>query len=63
MDFQVAKDDLHRCRCVDTAPPEFEPGRVLLEVAAMVEGAIRHDTTMDVEANHTDSHGQSDLLQ
>lgn len=31
------------------------------EVAAMVEGAIRHDTTMDVEANHTDSHGQSEI--
>ncbi len=34
MDFQVAKDDVHRCRSVDTAPPEFEPGRVLLEAAA-----------------------------
>ena len=31
------------------------------EVAAMVEGAIRHDTTMDVEANYTDSHGQSEI--
>ena len=31
------------------------------EVAAMVEGAMRHDTTMDVEANYTDSHGQSEI--
>ncbi|WP_353962311.1 Tn3 family transposase [Streptomyces sp. NBC_01381] len=29
------------------------------EVAAMIEGAMRHGTTMDVEANYTDSHGQS----
>lgn len=27
------------------------------EVAAMVEGAVRHGTTMAVEANYTDSHG------
>ena len=31
------------------------------EVAAMVEGAMRHDTTMDVEANYADSHGQSEI--
>lgn len=31
------------------------------EVAAMIEGAMRHGTTMDVEANHTDSHGQSEI--
>jgi len=31
------------------------------EVAAMVEGAVRHGTTMQVEANYTDSHGQSEL--
>ena len=31
------------------------------EVAAMVEGAMRHDTTMDIEANYTDSHGQSEI--
>ncbi len=31
------------------------------EVAAMVEGAMRHDTTMDVQANYTGSHGQSEI--
>ncbi len=31
------------------------------EVAAMVEGAIRHGTTMDVESNYVDSHGQSEI--
>ncbi|GGO99123.1 putative transposase [Wenjunlia tyrosinilytica] len=31
------------------------------EVAAMIEGAMRHGTTMDVEANYTDSHGQSEV--
>ena len=31
------------------------------EVAAMVEGAMRHDTTMSLEANYTDSHGQSEI--
>ena len=31
------------------------------EVAAMVEGAMRHDTAMDVQANYTDSHGQSEI--
>jgi TnpA family transposase len=29
------------------------------EVAAMVEGAMHHGTSMDVEANYTDTHGQS----
>jgi len=31
------------------------------EVAAMVEGALRHATEMDVEANYVDSHGQSEI--
>ncbi|MFE6977237.1 Tn3 family transposase [Streptomyces sp. NPDC057682] len=31
------------------------------EVAAMIEGAMRHGTTLDVEANYTDSHGQSEI--
>ena len=31
------------------------------EVAAMVEGAIRQGTTMDVESNYVDSHGQSEI--
>ena len=31
------------------------------EVAAMVEGAMRHGTTMDVEGNYVDSHGQSEI--
>jgi TnpA family transposase len=31
------------------------------EVHAMVEGVIRHGTTMDVEANYVDSHGQSEI--
>ncbi|MFC9949986.1 Tn3 family transposase [Streptomyces prasinus] len=31
------------------------------EVAAMIEGAMRHGTTMEVEANCTDSHGQSEI--
>lgn len=31
------------------------------EVAAMVEGAIRHGTTMNVEGNYVDSHGQSEI--
>jgi len=31
------------------------------EVAAMVEGAIRHGTDMDVEANYTDSHEASEI--
>ena len=31
------------------------------EVAAMVEGAVRHGTTMRVEGNYADSHGQSEI--
>ncbi|MFE2424847.1 Tn3 family transposase [Streptomyces hokutonensis] len=31
------------------------------EVAAMVDGAIRHGTTMSVEGNYVDSHGQSEI--
>ena len=31
------------------------------EVAAMIEGAMRHGTTMEVEANYTGSHGQSEI--
>ncbi|WP_053664608.1 Tn3 family transposase [Streptomyces sp. MMG1121] len=31
------------------------------EAAAMVEGATRHGTTMDVEANYTDAYGQSEI--
>lgn len=31
------------------------------EVHAMVEGAIRPGTTMDVQANYVDSHGQSEI--
>lgn len=31
------------------------------EVAAMIEGAIRHGTAMEVEGNYTDSHGQSEI--
>ncbi|WP_051759123.1 Tn3 family transposase [Herbidospora cretacea] len=31
------------------------------EVAAMVEGAIRHGTTMRVEGNYVDSHGRSEI--
>jgi TnpA family transposase len=31
------------------------------EVAAMVEGAMRHDTAMRVEGNYVDSHGQSEI--
>jgi TnpA family transposase len=31
------------------------------EVHAMVEGAIRHGTTMKVEGNYTDTHGQSEI--
>ena len=27
----------------------------------MVEGAVRHGTSMQVEANYTDSHGQSEI--
>jgi TnpA family transposase len=31
------------------------------EVAAMVEGVLRHETAMAVEKNYTDSHGQSEV--
>ncbi|MDT0405239.1 Tn3 family transposase [Streptomyces edwardsiae] len=31
------------------------------EVAAMIEGAMRHCTTMDVEVNYADSQGQSEI--
>nr|WP_255357044.1 transposase [Pseudonocardia sp. EC080625-04] len=31
------------------------------EVAAMVEGAVRHGTSMQVEGNYVDSHGQSEI--
>jgi TnpA family transposase len=31
------------------------------EVAAMIEGVMRHGTTMEVEASYTDSHGQSEI--
>lgn len=31
------------------------------EVAAMIEGLLRHDTDMDVQRNYTDSHGQTEV--
>ncbi|GAA1579894.1 hypothetical protein GCM10009789_37090 [Kribbella sancticallisti] len=31
------------------------------EVAAMIEGAMRHRTSMEVEGNYVDSHGQSEV--
>jgi len=31
------------------------------EVAAMIEGVLRHDTEMDVERQYVDSHGQSEV--
>ena len=31
------------------------------EIAAMIEGAMRHATTMDVQGNYTDSNGQSEI--
>jgi len=31
------------------------------EVAAMIEGAMRHGTLMEVDGNYVDSHGQSDV--
>jgi TnpA family transposase len=31
------------------------------EVAAMVEGAVRHGTAMDLAGNYVDSHGQSEI--
>jgi hypothetical protein len=33
MDFVVARDDLHRCRLLDTAPPALQAGQALLAVA------------------------------
>src|SRR5271168_2353536 len=34
MDFLLARDDLHRVRFLDAAPPELEPGQALLTVQA-----------------------------
>jgi hypothetical protein len=34
MDFQVKRDDIHRCRVVDLPAPELEPGQALLEVSS-----------------------------
>jgi len=31
------------------------------EVAAMIEGAVRHGTTMQLEGNYVDSHGQTEI--
>src|SRR5699024_3672847 len=31
------------------------------EVAAMIEGVLRHCTNMDVEKNYVDTHGQSEI--
>jgi TnpA family transposase len=31
------------------------------EVAAMIEGVLRHDTSMEVEKNYVDTHGQSEV--
>lgn len=31
------------------------------EVAAMIEGVLRHDTAMDVDTNYVDTHGQSEV--
>ncbi len=31
------------------------------EVAAMIEGVLRHDTEMEVEQNYVDTHGQSEV--
>jgi TnpA family transposase len=31
------------------------------EVAAMIEGVLRHNSEMDVQKNYTDSHGQSEV--
>ena len=31
------------------------------EVAAMIEGAVRHGTTMELEGNYVDSHGQTEI--
>ena len=32
MDFQIAKDDLHRCRVLEATPPELADGQALLAV-------------------------------
>jgi hypothetical protein len=32
VDFLIARDDLHRCRLDDAAPPELQPGQALLSV-------------------------------
>ncbi|MCA1701070.1 MAG: transposase, partial [Actinobacteria bacterium] len=31
------------------------------EVAAMIEGVMRHGTSMNVDGNYVDSHGQSEI--
>ena len=31
------------------------------EVAAMIEGLLRHETTAAIDANYVDSHGQSEI--
>jgi TnpA family transposase len=31
------------------------------EVAAMIEGVLRHETEMDVEKQYVDTHGQSEV--
>jgi TnpA family transposase len=31
------------------------------EVAAMIEGVLRHDTEMEIERQYVDSHGQSEV--
>src|SRR6476661_6140711 len=31
------------------------------EVAAMIEGVLRHDTEMEVDRNYVDTHGQSEV--
>jgi TnpA family transposase len=31
------------------------------EMAAMVEGTVRHGTSMQIEGNYVDSHGQSEI--
>ena len=31
------------------------------EVAAMIEGVLRHDTEMEMERQYVDSHGQSEV--
>jgi hypothetical protein len=34
VDFLVAKDDLHRCRFLNSDPPELETGQAQLRVAS-----------------------------